>query len=309
MDKKESEEVAKLFADFVEEKFNEFLQKEAAQQFEIIRDNLPYNSPLKAFIVDVINNWEELKKDEFLKNRWMISENHQWQRMRFTFARLFPKFLYLSVLESLISSNSKLLPTKFKEETRDKHGLTAKIFQEETSKILNTFSLEKVKHGGSKKKLDHQEELIFLATYNRYLIVIKNARNEKRLLKKLKGAEVAEREAITKYDIPVRLINSTFSDDRASDVALDWSKDFIQTDMDEEYLKKLLIQIRKKQKIQKIFTIIDVDFTHGTRIYAVRVNDKQRIEKLRFTPLEKPFHQKSWGSDPDSFLVSVDIYR
>jgi hypothetical protein len=79
MDEKETEQKAKAFADFVEKKINEFLQKEASEQL-IIRDSLPYNSPLKGFIVDILNNWEELTNDKFLKHRWVISENKLWEK-------------------------------------------------------------------------------------------------------------------------------------------------------------------------------------------------------------------------------------
>jgi hypothetical protein len=224
------------------------------------------------------------------------------------FADRFPKFLYLSVLEALLSDELSPLPTKFKNEIQRKHKLNAKKIQEESSKIQNRISIVKVQHGGSEKTLNRQEELLFLATYNRYLFVIKNARKEKRRLKKLKRADFAESEVITKYNIPENLKNSTFSDNLPSDVALDWAKDFIKTDLDEATLKRLLTKIRNKQKVKEPFIIIDADFTHGTRIYAVRPDDKQRLEKISYLPLEKPPDQKLGLHDPDSFLVSVSIY-
>jgi len=110
-----------------------------------------------------------------------------------------------------------------------------------------------------------------------------------------------------KYGIPETLIDSTFSDDRPSDVALDWAKDFVNTDLEEESLKKLLIQTRKELKIQKTITMIDIDFSHGTRIYGFSPNEKHKSENLTFQPLEKPLDQE-FGDEPDNFLVSVSIY-
>lgn len=308
MDEKEAEQIAKSFGEFVEKKTFEFLQKEPVEKLEIIRNNLPYNSPLHKYIQDVLDHWEELKSDMFLKNRWMIAENKLWYRTKFRLSYGLPKILCFSVLEVLLSKKNSPLPKKIQNEMLDKHQATTKRFQDELWGSLSILLDEKVQHGGSKKKLDHQEELLFLATYNRYLIVVKNVRKEKRRLKKTRKNDfAAKREAIEKYGIPERLIDSAFSDDRPSDVALDWAKDFVNTDLEEEYLKKLLIQKKKELKVAKTNTVIDVDFTHGTRIYGFSHTQKQKSESLRFHSLEKPPDQE-YGDEPDNFLISVSIY-
>jgi len=308
MDKEEAEQIAKSYGEFVEKKTLEFLLKEPVEKLEIIRDNLPFYSPMFKFIQDVLIHWEELKSDSFLEHRWMIAENKLWYRTNFRLVYGFPKILCFSVLEFLLSNKNSPLPKKFQNEMLDKHQITTKRFQAELWESLSPLLDEKVQHGGSKKKLNHQSELLFLATYNRYLIVINNARKEKRRLKKTRKTDLAaKREAMEKYGIPETLIDSTFSDDRPSDVALDWAKDFVNTDLEEEYLKKLLIQKRKELKISKTMTVIDIDFSHGTRIYGFSPNEKHKSENLTFQPLEKPLDQE-FGDEPDNFLVSVSIY-
>ncbi len=308
MNKEEAEQIAKSYGEFVEKKTIEFLQKEPVEKLEIIRNNLPFYSPMCKFIQDVLDHWEELKSDKFLENRWMIAENKLWYRTSFRLAYGLPKILCFSVLEVLLSNKHSPLPKKFQNEMQDKHQIKTKRFQEEFWESLSVLFDERVQQGGSQKRLGHQVESLFLATYNRYLIVIKNARKEKRRLKKTRKNDLAaKREAMEKYGIPETLIDSTFSDDRPSDVALDWAKDFVNTDLEEEYLKKLLIQKRKELKIDKTTTIIDIDFTHGTRIYGVSPNEKQKLENVRFHPLEKPQDQK-YGDEPDNFLISVSIY-
>ncbi len=308
MDKEEAEQIAKSYGEFVEKKTLEFLQKKPIEKLEAIRDNLPFYSPLNAFIQDTLNEWEELKSDSFLEHRWIIAENQLWYRTGFRLAHGLPKILCFSVLEILLSDKHSPLPKKFLNETQDKYQITTKRFQNELWESLRQLLDEKIKHGGSKKKLDHQAELLFLATYNRYLIVIRNARKEKRRIKKLgKNDLAAKREAMEKYRIPETLIDSTFSADRPSDVALDWAKDFVNTDLEEEYLKKLLVSKRKELKIQKTITVVDIDFSHGTRIYGVSANEKYKFDYLKFSPLEKPLDQE-YGDEPDNFLVSVSIY-
>ena len=243
----------------------------------------------------------------FFEHRWMIAENHLWYRSKFRLAYGIPKILCFSVLEVLLSEKISPFPKKFQNEMLDKHQITTKRFQAELSGSLSQLLDEKVQHGGSKKKLGYETELLFLATYNRYLVVIKNARKEKRRLKKTgKNDIAAKRGAMEKYQIPETLIASTFSDDRPSDVALDWAKDFVNTDLEEEYLRKLLIQKRKEIGIQKTVTVIDIDFSQGTRIYGFSPDTKHKSENLTFQPLEKPLDQE-FGDEPDNFLVSVSI--
>jgi hypothetical protein len=307
MDKEEAEQIAKTYGEFVEKKTLEFLLKEPLEKLEIIRDNLLFYSPISALVQDVLEHWEELKGDSFYDHRWMVAENKLWYRTKYRLAYGVPKVLCFSVLEVLLSEKNSPLPKKFRSEMLDKHQVTTKKFQNEFWEILSQLFDEKVRHGGSKGQLDHQAELVFRATYNRYLFVIRNARKEKKRLKKTKKTDLAaKREAMEKYGIPEDLIDSTFSDDRPSDVALYWAKEFVNTDLEDSSLRNLLNQEGKKPNIDKTITMIDIDFSHGTRIYGVTRDQKEKIENLKFHPLQKPKDQE-FGDEPDNFLVSINV--
>jgi len=237
---------------------------------------------------------------------WRLVETQVMNGLSYQIQRSFHHYLNYCLVHGLLSNQmNQVLSAKYREELREAFDLqTSGKLKKTLMLLLDPLFYDEIKHGGSVGEFDYQKRLQFLALYNRYLIVIKNARAQKKQLKRQKKTDiVAKREAMAKCDIPEALIISTFSD-AASEVALDWAIESVGTLAGRDYLKRLLIDIRKEHRVRDI--VVDCDFSFGQRIYSVnpRKNQKQR-EKLRYTPLEKSFPIVAGG--PDDIIVEFRI--
>jgi len=182
---------------------------------------------------------------------------------------------------SLLRTLSNLWLERLKRE----HNLTPKeinqaILQTLEGVLLDTF------HGGNRSELTEKEKLQFLALYNRFLIVIQNTRKDFEALKKKRKNELkAKREAMNKYQIPEKFMEETFLD-APSSVALSWAKKEMKFELASDYLKQLLSKVRRQYN--KEWTIIDADYSeYGRRIYAITEWNKEYIDRLRYSPVEK----------------------
>jgi len=303
MDKEQAEKNAKFLVGSIEAGLENFLQKNPIEKLETIQRKFIRGRNILHFLVnDLIKDLQSYDDRNDSPDKWQYMDGRLWIDISAFHTTYFENFLYFNAIQAFfVNSPYNPINEKYRNELRKKYKLTPKKFQQALFETLRGLFLEKVKHGGSKSELDEQKQLHFLALYNRYQIIIKKARAEKKRLKKLKKNDAtAKREALAKYEIPESLIASAFSDDAPSDVALDWAIETLQINSSPEYLKTLLIKIRKKWS--KRGFIVDADFSIGRRVYSVHPrNNERHIAKLRYTPLEKS--NETIAGDPDDLLI------
>jgi len=303
MDKEQAERNAKFLAECVEAELVNFLQKNPIEKLETIQQEFIRGKNTLHFLVsDLIKDLQKYDSRNDSPDKWQDMDGRIWVDISEFQTAYFDFFLYFNAIQAFfVNSPYNPINEEYRIELREKYKLTRKKFQLALFETLKGLFLEEVKRGGSKSELDEKKRLQFLALYNRYQIVIKNARAEKKRLKRLKKTDInAKREALAKYEIPESLIASAFSDDAASETALDWAKETLKLNSSPEYLRTLLIKIRKQYR--RYGFVVDVDYSIGRRVYSVHPrNNKKHLEKLRYTPLEKP--NEIVVNDPDNLLI------
>lgn len=99
---------------------------------------------------------------------------------------------------------------------------------------------------------------------------------------------------LSKYEIPNELRDKLFSTKAGSgyfsetpaDIAVELASKDAALNFEDEYLKKLILRIRKQ--FNRNWTIIDVDYSeYGRRIYAVTSWNNAHINELRYTSIKK----------------------
>jgi hypothetical protein len=113
-------------------------------------------------------------------------------------------------------------------ELREIAGLTTATSRRDAfTELFNFLLREKITSGGDRVLFwNTPNRLYFLSIYNRYQIVIKNARKDLEIqLKSGKRESAAKREIIAKYLIPDGYSDLTFNeDDSPANLAMDWAK-------------------------------------------------------------------------------------
>jgi hypothetical protein len=141
-----------------------------------------------------------------------------------------------------------------REELRKLCGLTTvKNRRDAFTELFGVLSREEVTSGGDRKLFwNTPNRLYFLSIYNRFQIVIKNARKDFIAQKRNgKRESVAKREIIEKYLIPDDYSKLTFSDDTPANLAMDWAKKVMDFTQDSSSIKRdVLTKARKEAKEQ-----------------------------------------------------------
>ena len=320
MEKEAAEKFAKSIVKGYEQELVRVLMKNPIQVVEDLQKKLSKHkkSDLQLIIQDLLVDLKALdkRKQEFkdvivpgeeisyyeLHN--ILFENTLWRNVSSFQTSFIEYFITYNLLQTYLVS-SEVISSKYQKELLKKFNVTPKKLKDLILGFLeNKAFLARIKQGGSEKSLDEKQRLEFLALYNRYFIVIKNARKEYRRLKRQKKSEIkAKLEALEKYEIPQELLLSAFSSDSPGEVALDWAKDSLKTELSRDYLKNLLNKIRKEHK--RWGFIIHVDFRVGRRIYALNIANKSKAELLRYTPIDESVENKTDMSE--GFLVSMSI--
>lgn len=309
MDKEKAEHHANFLANNYKQQLQTVLQKTPVETLEDLLKTVTYmndSSQLVGLVTELLEDLKKFDENADEPNKWQLFEGRMWLEINHFQQVIIQHFFTYNILQALFASNFTPLDTEYKKKLLQKHKLTPKKLKDLLLRFLGDKSfLGNVKHGGSKSELDSQKKLRFLAYYNRYLIVIKNARKEKNRLhrKEKKSETAAKRESLKKYEIPQRLSNSTFSSDAPSEVALDWALETLEIKVTREYAKKLLNEIRKSDV--RDGTLVDIDYRIGVRIYRFNPDNKQKAELLRYVPPSQTHYEEI--DDPRSFLVEMQF--
>lgn len=321
MDKDAAEKRAKLLANILENELKEFLQKNPIEKMEAIKEKLIFNDTALRPVIDDLLDGLKKYDSEYTYNsnldmpkKWQPLEENIWFDLEYFHNAFFQDFLYFSVLQIFLSSSYETLNEEYRKELRSKHNLTPGKLQKALMNTLKDLFLEKVPHGGSEGFWDENRKLEFLALYNRFLIVIKNARRDKRALvnnlrkkRDIYAESKAREEIMTKYEVPEKLESSLYSDQTPKEIALDWAiSEMNVNNFNRDYLDKTILRDARNHWKDKGSIIIDISFETGREIYGVHPKDKAKQNKLRFTPLNKPNFQTI--PDPNSFLVEATFY-
>lgn len=308
MEKAQAEKNAKFLADDYKQQLQELLERNPIENLDEIRSNISRsnNPSLLLLVQELLQDFKTFDEKVNDENKWRHFEGGIWREISHFQQTTLQHFFAYNLLQTFLVSQYTPLEQNYRKKLLKKHNLTQKKIKDLLLKFLGdkTF-LGKIKHGGSKSELDEPKKLQFLAYYNRYLIVIKNARKEKTILqRKQKKLEMtAKREALAKYEIPERLIDSAFSSDAPSEVALDWAMETLEIGFTREYSKTLLNKIRKQHR--RNGHIIDADYSIGRRIYGFNLSNKEKAGLLRYTPPSQTYYE-DW-EDPRNFLVERSI--
>ncbi|CAN5551335.1 hypothetical protein BH10ACI1_BH10ACI1_18910 [soil metagenome] len=227
----------------------------------------------------------ELDQSAYKKEHWNTIQENFWSAFDYHFQLTFQHYFRYSLLFCLLSdSHSNVFDRKYLRDSKKEFGLeTNGKLQKALMKTLDRCFFDEVKRGGKKGTLDDGKKLLLLALYNRFSIIIKNARND---FKKLKKTEKAKREIqikrdiMKKYKIPEIHIESLFSIDSAGDTALSWAKQKLETNLSFEYLNDFLTEARKKWKSRGL--IIGCKNKPGKVFYTIDPSDEQKKKSLKF---------------------------
>jgi hypothetical protein len=302
--KEQAEKNAKFLANDYQQQLQEILERNPVENLEEIKTNISRgnNKLLLSLVEELLQDFKKFDEKSTNEDKWTVFENSLWREINHFQQTILQHFFAYNLLQTFLVSQYTPLDEIYRKKLLKKHKLTPKKIKDLLLKFLGDKSfLGKIKHGGSRTDFDERKKLQFLGYYNRYLIVIKNARKEKTLLqrKQKKSELAAKREALAKYEIPERLIDSAFSSDAASEVALDWAMESLEISFTREYSKTLL----KRRRGDKV--IVDADYSIGRRIYAFNRNNKQKADLLRYTPPSQTDYE-DW-EDPRCFLVEMSM--
>lgn len=213
MEKAQAKINAEFLADDYKYQLQKLLERNPIEILEEIQTNISRgnNPPLLLIVEDLLQDFRKVDEKFTDEDKWKNFEGMLWREINHFQQTTFQYFFAYNILQSFLVSRFTPLDEKYRKKLLKKHNLTPKKTKDLLLKFVgDTFFLGKIKHGGSRTEFDEQKKLQFLGYYNRYLIVIKNARKEKTLLqrKQKKSELTAKREALAKYEIPERLIDS-----------------------------------------------------------------------------------------------------
>jgi hypothetical protein len=170
-----------------------------------------------------------------------------------------------------------------REELREICGLQKSKDRRDAFTNLFSFLIrDKISQGGSEGFWNEANSLYFISWYNRFQIVIKNARKD---LEKRKDTPDARRKILEKYEIPQEYENTTFSkkDFKPSELALDWALKLIGCDIKDA--TKALKTAREKAgkhktyNSKKLISVYKLNLNLG--LHSIILSPKARSD-LRF---------------------------
>ncbi len=150
------------------------------------------------------------------------------------FERLMANLPYFLLLFHILSNGTyHQISYEHREDLRELCGLkTPNDRQDAFLKLFKFLIREPIKQGGSKGFWNEANSLYFISWYNRFQIVIKNARKE---LDEHKDTPDVRRKILEKYEIPQEYEDATFSkeDFKISALALDWALGLVGCDVED----------------------------------------------------------------------------
>lgn len=293
--------MAKNLAQIFESELSSFLnlswieQLEKAEEFFLVycstKSSKNISLMFKALADDEKESLEEAseERNEFsnVVNRSGFSHylNEQFQDLIY-------KLPYYFLFSHIISSNTYFqIDFEAREELREICELRSAGIRRDAFTELFSFLWRETVSAGGDRKLDWNKpkRLHFLSIYNRFQIVIKNARKDKdSIVQKRNGKResVAEREIIEKYQIPDGYSSDLlFGKSSAAELAMDWSKQVMGIEQESNSIKRdVLTEARKEAKkynaTHKLVSVHNLDLDRGLRS---KILHKESNSELRFT--------------------------
>lgn len=215
---------------------------------------------------------------------------NKWQEAFFLLTPLFLTTFYL-----FDETGSELLSKDLRDEMLPMLGLeTPKKRKEICLDYLKQLLIdERVRHGGSKGFWDEIKRVQFLAHYNRFFFVIKNALGDYKKLTKLKQTPNKIWEQIKeKYGIPEDYIQDFSIPQSPADRALEWAKRELKTNDSNEHLRNRVlrqarIEFKKSVRNKNSEVIVSITFNESKEVissYTIDPADKRLTQRLRFPP-------------------------
>lgn len=288
------------------------LKKDPIAQLEDVRLAAGPKNPLIPMIDELIQEFR--RYDKVSEGRWHNFEGKLTLELFHFFRSSFQSFLYMSLLYVYFDSPESPIGRRSKNALRRKHSLTPAKFQKAVLEVLHNTAFEPVKKGGSEGYWSDIRKIRFLAYYNRFMLVIGNARRDKRtvmrVLRRQKAAEPeaqARAQVLAKYEIPPNLELSLFSDDPPREVALDWAIAEMEIeDPKREYLEKVLKGARKKWKSanenRSDVILIDVMAHPGLHKFGVKKTNEALMAGLKYTSVINPTKNDPFGWQSPYFI-------
>jgi hypothetical protein len=203
----------------------------------------PIGKALKKVIAELKTDIEAMD-DQAKKKHFEGLQNRYFNETKLFFSEHLYELLYICLLKSLFSPDfipvSNTLSRQYRESIREEFGVkSGGEFQKQFIEIFKRFIPEPVTVGGSEGFWNKWTRLYFLSSYNRFQIVIKNARKDKAALKKQRVREnEIKKEIMQKYEIPENYINDIFTDDSPATIAFDWAVRFANIKIKENPKKR-----------------------------------------------------------------------
>lgn len=210
-------------------------QLEKAEQFFLISENtgsIEKSRRISLMFRELIASYKEMLEnanEEYKEFSEFVSSSDFKVYLKYQFQDLIYRLPYYFLFTHLICDETySQLDNETKRELREICGLKNPKARRDT--FTNFFSFlirEKIKQGGSEGFWNPINRLYFLSYYNRFQIVIKNARKDlEKLVKKGLRESTARREILEKYGIPEAYSDQTFSSVKSmqpKELAMDWA--------------------------------------------------------------------------------------
>lgn len=320
MNEEKAQETVDILIDKIEwsKCVTEMLIKSPLKMLEYLRDGMlefTGTPEMKALVEDLIKHFEKLESEK--------PQNEDSQQLFENLGEAFTSILRQNIsndiwllvlrsfLMSILSRKFSPLDPDFMQTLRSDHKLTTKKLIEMFSQNFqsNMFLDEPEEEKPGRETFTDWEKVVFLSHYERFLIVIKNARKDFLSLIKIIGRQKAQQEVIEKYQIPQELSKPLFEyvkkpkySNVDSRLALEWAKIIVGSNAKNSSLernilypaRKVLTELlgRKKSDHVKLISAVGNHKPDSVIVCMLSASSKNGTEFLKFNKYESRHENK-----------------
>lgn len=290
MNKDSAETNANFLAKDFEYQLKEFLAKNLVEKLETIQKRIFFSNPeLSPIVNELIKKAKDSENDAEFTFSPEQADDRLWTEISFYFQMHFEDLFCFITLQSLLAASFSGLPADYRSELIESNNLTPGQLRDSIFETLKKTYLGKIKQGGDRLEFwNTATRLYFLSIYNRFQIVIKNARNDLIIQQKSgKRESVAKREIIEKYLIPNDYSKFAFSNDSPANLAMDWAKDVMSVRQEtssirRDVLREARTEARKYNSSRKLISVYKFDLNRAVTSMTVTA---ESVSNLRFRDL------------------------
>ncbi len=254
----------KHLADIFESRLREFLSIPILGRLEKVNGHFNFENKelglaLKKYTEFVKHDIQEMT-DEEKENYFRDADNNLRHYLSMFYQDLFtdlPYFIWTSHL--ILNETYSSLTYEAKEELRQECNLeTPKKRKDACLNFFDRFIYEKVVDGGSETLWNKWNRLYFLSLYERFSVLIENARNDIKTMKQQKIAVMdIKKEVLEKYSLPEHLWNEVAKQSNSTGkLARSWASKKMQKGIKKEHLEKMgfadshLVKVLGKARVE-----------------------------------------------------------